>query len=147
MLKPFILMVILSTLLLTSCKKYDDGPRISLRSKKERVINCWRVESLYKNGVQETLTGFEMEARTIFEKGGLVTVTNTQVPTKSQGTWVFADNKNTLQVTIYYEVVSTSGNSVSTINYTILKLKEKELWLKETDSKGDVYEYHYVSVL
>lgn len=132
-------MFILSTLLLTSCKKYEDGPRISLRSKTKRVVNIWRIKSEYKNEVSETLSAQDLEYRLSFNKEGLVTISWTNAPFSGSGTWNFSDNKNILRV-----IISVPTSSPDTVNYTILKLKEKELWLKETESNGDVYEYHYV---
>lgn len=37
----------LAFVLLASCKKYDDGPAFSFRSKKERVTNVWKINYAY----------------------------------------------------------------------------------------------------
>lgn len=45
------MMAILITCLLSiGCKKYEDGPGLSLRSKKERLTGKWEVVSLTENG-------------------------------------------------------------------------------------------------
>ena len=35
---------------IVSCKKYEDGPAISLMSKKARIANIWKVDVYYLNG-------------------------------------------------------------------------------------------------
>lgn len=145
--KPLIWVFIFSALLITSCEKYEDGPRISLKSKKERAANSWRIGAKYKNGTEETLSSSDVENKLILDKEGFVTLVTAgnYFSSSTPGTWTFSDDKKTLQIVIY-EPTGPTTSSPTTTNYTILKLKEKELWLKETDSKGDVYEYHYVPI-
>ncbi len=50
----FILSIVILTTINQGCKKYEEGPMISLRSKTERVANTWKVEKYLKNGVDET---------------------------------------------------------------------------------------------
>lgn len=61
----------LTVVLLTSCKKYDDGPAFSLRSKNERVAGGGKIDYAndYKNGVNVT-TDYTGETRE-FTKGGV----------------------------------------------------------------------------
>ena len=41
-------------LLLPSCRKYDDGPSFSLRSKVSRVTNNWNADIVARNNIDET---------------------------------------------------------------------------------------------
>ena len=51
LLKLFLILICFVTF---SCKKYEDGPTVSLRTKKARVVNKWKVDSYYINGVDKT---------------------------------------------------------------------------------------------
>ena len=50
--KDFIIFIVIATLI-TACK-YEDGPLVSLRSKQDRIIAIWEVESLTIDGVDST---------------------------------------------------------------------------------------------
>ena len=53
--KLFVLFcIITSALLLTECKKYPEGPSISFRTKKARIINSWKVSKYLENNVDLT---------------------------------------------------------------------------------------------
>jgi hypothetical protein len=142
--KRSIFFLALIILLISSCKKYEDGPSISLRSKKDRVANTWRFEKKYKNGVEESLSSSDQQSRWTFNKdGGLTYIyTSGSISYTALGNWDFVEDKNSIQTTLNYNYGFATSTEVTT--YSILKLKEKELWLKEIKSNGDVYEYHYV---
>ncbi|MEM9984183.1 MAG: hypothetical protein AAF804_03740, partial [Bacteroidota bacterium] len=40
---------------LNACRKYEDGPTFSLRSKVERATNNWTAQSISRNSIDETL--------------------------------------------------------------------------------------------
>ncbi len=40
---------------LNACRKYEDGPTFSLRSKIERATNNWTAQSISRNSIDETL--------------------------------------------------------------------------------------------
>jgi len=41
-------------ILLCSCKKYKEGPAISLRTKTNRITGTWKIERLYINDIDST---------------------------------------------------------------------------------------------
>ena len=132
--------MVLVALTLSSCGKYDEGPAISLRSKKARISNTWMVEKYMENGVDQTqafnssIANYQMT----MDKDGSYTVSGTVAgfPFSDAGTWELLDDKVTLQ--------TLSNQSGSTPDKTtIIRLKEKELWTKYTDSGGTVIETHY----
>jgi hypothetical protein len=45
---------IISAVIISGCKKYEEGPCFSLRSKENRVRGEWELEYLYINGVDST---------------------------------------------------------------------------------------------
>lgn len=115
----------------TSCKKYQEGPAISFRSKKARVANTWVVEKSIVDGKEEStspLSGFVFE----FTKDGKYNFTADET-SYDKGTWDFGDKKETI-------VMTNENGDKNTA--TILKLKNKELWTKETIS-GVTFETHY----
>ena len=48
------LLFILFAILLCSCKKYKEGPAISLRTKTNRITGTWKIEKLYINDIDST---------------------------------------------------------------------------------------------
>ena len=132
--------IILGAVTLSSCGKYEEGPAVSLRTKKGRVANTWTVVKYMENGVDYTSSfnsafgNYQID----FVKDGTYTLSGTVigVPFSDAGTWELVDDKMALQ--------TLSNQSGSTPDKTtIIKLKEQELWTKYTDSGGDVIETHY----
>lgn len=118
---------------LTSCKKYEDGPYISLRSKTERVANTWKAERVTDNG--EDKTSDYSDFRITLTKGGDYTITpGGTFSISSSGTWSFINDKDDIQ-TISKPVLGMS----TTNTYKILKLKENEMWLVDGSK-----EYHLI---
>lgn len=128
----------------SSCKKYEDGPSLSVASKKGRVANNWKMEAEYKNGVQQQLDADDLAYRIEFSKDGAVTEkftdTGTGVVSSYTGTWDFSSDKETLTTTITY-----GPGDIDVETYKILRLKSNELWLEQTDSNGNKTEIHFVA--
>ena len=114
----------LTVVLLASCKKYDHGPAFSLRSKNERVASGGKIDYAndYKNGVNVT-TDYTGETRELTKGGDFFKRDNDTID--KTGTWGFVSNKE--QITINF--------SLSTHTYSILRLKENELWLKDIEEE------------
>ena len=112
---------------ITSCKKYPDGPEISLRSKTERVANNWRVEKAM-DGNSDVTSDFEKYDIT-FTKGHRATLSanykffGATYAYTTEGTWSFASNNEKL-------VVDYDSDSADR-TYIILRLMEDEMWLRE----------------
>ena len=121
----------------TSCKKYEDGPSLSLRTKKARLCGDWKIEKVLYNGGDSTAVftaflganfGFDIE------KDGKYKITGAST---DDGTWSLGEDKD--------DVTFKSSQAGSTDDtYRILKLKNKELWWKQTQANGDVIEFHFV---
>jgi hypothetical protein len=116
------LLTVSSGLLTTSCKKYDEGPAISLRSKKARVVNKWKAEKVMENGkdvtsdYQGVTWEFKDDNKLYFNFPGGLAIT---------GKWEFNNDKSKIIVTL------DITNEKSELE--ILRLKEKSMWLKEKD--------------
>ena len=110
-----------------SCKKYDEGPALSLRTKKARVANEWKIEYAYdfKDGEDETVDYFG-ETWEFSKDGEWLERENGSID--KSGTWEFVSDKEALKIV-------RIGTGSSTDHYDILKLKEKEMWLKNDEDE------------
>lgn len=120
----------------TGCKKYEDGPTISFVSRKDRISNTWEIESVIKNGDDYTTTynAFAPNLKYDINKNGSMTASQTigSVPVNLTGSWTFQSNDEEVKFSF------STGDQV----YIILRLKQKELWLKQV-AGGDTFEYHF----
>lgn len=118
--------IFLAALFFTGCKKYDEGPALSLRSKKGRVANVWKIEYAYdfntNSEITQTYTGETWE----FTRKGEFTERDFGNIDKT-GTWELISKKKGL----FIDMSSGGGDDF----YDILKLKEKEMWLKDKDEE------------
>lgn len=129
--KTLLLTFLCSGLILaTSCRKYEEGPSFSLRSRSARVANEWKVAlaNEYRNNTDVTAeyAGETWE----LSKDGAYTEKNNGLVDK-QGSWSFISDKDSIAITIGQEVAK----------FGILKLRENELWLRDKDE-----ELHFVPV-
>lgn len=130
--------LLLAIIALQGCK-YEEGPGISFRSRKERVVNFWKLTTVINNGTDVTSLWFE-EILTF--KGVEFFKDNTCKiyifpdfgPTSSiSGTWSFTNKDEGLIITnVIFDPSST---------YDILKLKETELWLRDNLNDTDPNTY------
>jgi hypothetical protein len=113
----------------TSCNKYEDGPKISFRSKKARITNTWKVVSA-TDADDDVTAGYAGLTWTIKEDGTYTTGGSTSAAAglAETGTWEFNDKKNKLIITIPPETLPRK--------WTITRLKNDELWLKNKQANG-----------
>lgn len=145
--KNFKLITLLLTLVVVvgsvSCK-YENGPTLSLRSKKARVAGSWFLYEIITKDEQgkietETIVFKEDENVThLYTKDGDYTNTdiyggNTYI---SNAKWEFSDGKSKIKHN-YEDGTSESAE--------ILKLEHKEMWLKLSENNVD-YEFHYRAI-
>lgn len=98
------------------CKKYEDGPAFSLKLRKERLANTWKVKSCTVNGNDST--GSYSGYREIFSRDGNYSCSKGN--SSYRGTWTFAYGDS--QVKLTTERVEPSPMLI------ITKLEENELW-------------------
>lgn len=98
------------------CKKYEDGSAFSLKSRKERLANTWKVKSCTVNGNDSTSSypdyneTFSRDGNYCCSKGN----------SSCRGTWTFAYGDSQVKLTM-----EGGGPSPMLI---ITKLEENELW-------------------
>lgn len=135
------LIVLLVMSALSGCK-YEEGPWISFRSHENRLVNSWKYTFMQFNGANG-LTGngpgsINFDLSTIgFNDEGRFSVTWRKVDSTASlftGNWSFADSDETL-------ILDFDDTSQSQQVFTIVKLKNDELWLEEKIG-DDLFEYH-----
>jgi len=133
--KLFLSVCISMLLLSVACNKYKDGPALSLRSKTERVANSWKVGQALDNGddVTSSYNKFELD----LSKGGSASLSaeynffGNDYKYTTTGSWAFVSNKEKLSL----DFDNDAGDNV----YRILRLKEKEMWLKDDDGSLELH--------
>ena len=120
--------IIVASTLFSSCGKYDDGPKISLASKKSRICRAWTIEK-FVDGATGTETpctagcgNIEYLKDGTYKNGGYLVV-NTK--------WQFSSDKDKLEIIFGTTTVSTDN---------IIRLTSKEFWVRDETSKD---ERHY----
>jgi hypothetical protein len=114
-----------------SCKKYPEGPALSLRSRKQRVANTWKVENYKVNGTDYTslvadyIETYSKDGNYSYSWGSLA----------GTGTWAFTNNDSEIQL--------TGISNQSNYRLIILKLEEKEFWYYYMDG-NDRKEFHLI---
>lgn len=133
---------IIAVLIFTECKKYQDGPLISFRSRKSRVEGKWKYDKILLNGVDKTSE--YLNAQVEFASDG--TYTNIKYmpgvagPLENKGVWVLANNDLSVDMTF------TGAFGGTTIQrWNILKLKNSELWLEYMGYDSKI-EWHLTGV-
>lgn len=107
-----------------SCGKYEEGPGFSLRSKKARVANEWKVDYAYDHDDQREITAdFTGETWEFTKDGEFFERENRELD--DAGTWEFISDKEEIIISFPTEVE----------RYTILRLKENEMWLKDHEEE------------
>lgn len=125
----FIILIIGASLM--GCKKYPEGPALSLRSKTARVANTWKIESYTINGVDNTSALKNINYTETYDKDGNYSY-NSSLGTGS-GKWEFQSGKEQIKRS------GVSGQSSETL--FILRLKEREFWYYYLDG-NDRHEVH-----
>lgn len=135
-----ILLVALIIIAGTSCNKYENGPSISFRSVKQRVINTWKIESYTINGVE--LVGqpqYATQKQFWLGDGNYnqtyIDPTN-GVGKRIDGAWALQDNNKQIALTLNNIV---TGQPQSTIQYNIIKLCNNEMWLRTADNSTELH--------
>jgi len=132
--KRIITLVVLAVFILigtSSCKKYEEGPMISLRTKTQRLAGEWKLDKATQDGVD--ITNSLPELKMTIEKDGAYVLTNNA--TDFPGSWSFDSKKE--------HVLFKQDGSNTEDKYKIIRLKHKELWL-DTEVGTQVVRYFWI---
>lgn len=131
--------------ILSSCKKYEDGPILSLRSKTKRLSRDWQMQEYYRNDNIETAQLIITNYVESYSKNGAYSRSYNDKNgdfVSETGQWKFDNNKAQISVTGTGSIEWTSQTStVSSSSYIILRLTSKELWYYY-ENGGSKHEIH-----
>lgn len=118
---------------ISGCKKYQDGPWLSLATKKSRLVNTWQVnEAIDRLGLEVTaqFQGYSFQ----FEGDGSAQVIfpNPIDPDTLEGTWNWMDEKEILEWVLTGD--TTFFLYGARASFDILRLKSGELWLADPEN-------------
>lgn len=139
--KLFFLVAMVASLAFSSCKKYEEGPSLTLRSRESRLAGEWKISKSLENGAAQTVNAND---RLKFEKGGAFTFTTTYPiigAVSSTGTWKFTSDDEKISTTI----TNPLTNDAYTDEWTIMRLSSKELFLEHQDG-NDLYRMEYEKI-
>jgi hypothetical protein len=133
---------ILLFVLISSCRKYSDGPAVSLLSKKSRLCNDWVLLTHFIN--DEDVTNEAVTVKMAIDKDGTYSTSETfdalgQLQGNySNGNWSFGDTKDILY---FYD----NGAEKPTRTFKIKELRNKQIKIVEEFTSIDiVHTYTYV---
>ncbi len=137
--KTVLLTAIVLAFVLPSCKKYEEGPLISLSSAKSRVVNVWKMEKVWVNSSEITNSWSTLWPSFSMELKNDDTYILTWSPlVVENGTWTFDNPKE--------RIITTATASASSTVYTIIRLKKDEMWVTYSNAiGGENWEYHLVT--
>lgn len=108
-----------------SCSKYEEGPALSLRTKKARITGEWEVEKYVSSDGTESEPSENDDSTVELEKDGTYKV-NSPFGTV-EGTWEFSDDKESIKTTF------SQGGFSQTFTEKIIRLTNKEFWIEDSD--------------
>ncbi|MEZ5047054.1 MAG: hypothetical protein R2831_08675 [Chitinophagaceae bacterium] len=134
-----VIVILVAITSFVACRKYEEGPNISFRTKNARITNNWRIESALVQGVEKSLDPYYAKQKHYFYSNGDYVVTIIDAVTLEaenlQGNWTFFDNDKKVALTIRKPITQKD----STTEYHILKLYNKQLWLRKTDNTEELH--------
>ena len=140
----------ISLLILSSCKKYDEGPAISLRSKEKRLCQEWKLDKVLQNGEVGSQDGDIVFWE--FQKNGNLNTIHQSMEGGSTVSysmtlqWRWSKDKEKIEITVDHEAKNDLHTYASLIKYShnidiismqIIKLKIDQLIL-EIEDDGNI---------
>jgi hypothetical protein len=116
------------TITITGCKKYEDGPTISLQFKSWRLANTWKVDETIIGGVSQAGS----DDYTIQIKGDGTVIskwTSGGTSFSSETEWEWGDKKETVKFI----------DGSFTTEVTILRLTSSEFWYENADGTVETH--------
>ncbi len=120
------LLVATMSISLSSCGKYEDGPGFTLLTKKMRITGIW--DAVEYQDADGTIYADTDNSTSEFTKSGTFIVSDDSF--SITGTWDFTSDKEKLRTQFDF------GGTSNVEEQTIIRLTNKELWLKDSD--GDI---------
>lgn len=126
--KIILLAMLAMVLVMGSACKYEEGPALSLRTKTARLTGTWKIEKYI--GIDGTESKPDADDNTTWTLGKdnklTVSAEFFGQPATIDGTWEWINNKEGVRLTLFLSEFDSD-----TQEFTILRLKNTELWLTE----------------
>lgn len=119
--KNHIIYLILSVFILAGCKKYAEGPALSLRSKEKRLCQEWKLDKFTFN--DEAIT-YQDNQKWIFRENGTLTITIIEDDStiEIEFDWRWANDKEDI------EILQSNKNDGKSVMFNIKSEKEED-WI------------------
>ncbi|MFY7668116.1 MAG: lipocalin family protein [Crocinitomicaceae bacterium] len=119
----YLFVLTLSIAGISSCGKYEEGPKFTFLTKKARITNTWNLASRTTNGSTTNLSNDTWEVVIKDDETYTSKATILGVPFFNEiGTWKFSDDK--------LELLTTPASSANAASWEIVRLKKDELKLR-----------------
>lgn len=141
-----IIFLLITGLILLSCKKFDQGGLVS-KTSKNLEDKTWKLDKYYRDGVDETtmllITNFE---ETFNNDGSLMRsyTDNDGEQVSETGKWTSQKDDKLLKISDVSSIdLLDEISTVSSSEYNILKLKKDEFWYTY-ENGGSTHEFRMV---
>lgn len=128
-----------TAMIFSSCGKYEEGPSVSLLTKKARITGTWTLSERTYNEVAENMEGYVIKYTLEKDGTGLATVTGSlfgsTMTITSDLEWEFDDTKENLRVRTKNQDSTVYGDWDTT---EIIKLTNSECWLRNVETENGV---------
>lgn len=135
--KKHIIYLLLGILVITGCKKYEEGPALSLRSKEKRLCQEWKLDKFTFN--DEAIT-YQDNQKWVFRENGTLTITIIEDDSSNdiKFNWRWVNNKEDIEI---HESISEKAEDWVLLK--IQKLKFDQIIL-ERHSEGDIIRFEFI---
>lgn len=128
-----------------SCNRYENGG--SKRRAEKNISKTWKIESYFLNGTDNTSQLLISNFEETFSENGTYSrsyIDGSGDNQSESGDWVLDEDKSLINIsgTGSYELTNETS-TVSTSDYTLLKLKKNEMWYS-FENGGDEHEFHLI---
>ncbi|MFZ6053348.1 hypothetical protein [Halocola ammonii] len=130
--KRIFALCLISTFVFAGCSKYEEGPKISLRTRTERLSNMWDYDKL--EVANEDRTDEVLGATMELQKDGDWNQRNGLGELVALGNWEWEDDQETVRLN--YEI---PGETIEPLDWKIIKLEEHQLIVEYTFEDNYVY--------
>ncbi|MBR9860079.1 hypothetical protein GYB22_04920 [bacterium] len=117
---------------LTSCSRFEEGPKITLRTIESRLTGDWEIVKFSVNDEDQTEEYLDLighNYRLEIEKDGEY---RTEGDNPIKGSWELGADKDDIRF-------QPDEEGADEESYRILRLTNKEMWLRQTQSNGDLH--------
>lgn len=136
--------IIVVSIIIQGCNKYEDGPSFSLLSKKTRISNKWIENESLVNDVPVTF-GSWINYRELLKDGTYsINIPKDSISTMNViGSWEFQNSKEDIVLNLPEYTYRNGNYPAASDTFKILRLTKDELWLSK-DINGSIVETRFV---